>query len=158
MSGAVQEIGMPAEACALSTLSRLDYTDSFLAESRSGGDLTGEQWARVVLEDASDRTRKALSSGWFSLGLKLGPTDSEQHVLGWEVRRSTPDFALLGAGSRLGITAELLFKRQQGGLFFATLMRHDNSAARLIWAPIAAPHRRIVSGLLGQAVARAEVR
>jgi hypothetical protein len=34
-------------------------------------------------------------------------------VLGWEVRRSSPDVALLGASGRLGLSGELLFERQQ---------------------------------------------
>lgn len=40
------------------------------------------------------------SAGGFALGLKLGATRSDRSVLGWEVRRNTPDVALLAVGSR----------------------------------------------------------
>ncbi len=155
---AVHEVALPPAARELCTLDRVDYHDSFVAETGPVRDLTGEEWARTMLEGAPPATRHALYAGWLSLGLKLGPSRPEDHVLGWELRRSDPGLALLGRDSRVGMPAELLFRVQADGLFFATFIRHDNPAMRLTWAGIAAPHRRVVHRLLTQAVARAEER
>jgi hypothetical protein len=151
-AGRVRQIELPAEARALSTLPRIDYHDAFLAEADPAAGRTGEQWARVVLEGAPLSTRNALSRGWFALGLKLSPATAGQCVLGWEVRRSTSDAALLGADGRLGLTGELLFMRQQDALLFATFVRLANPAARALWAGISPRHRQIVSQLLEQAI------
>jgi hypothetical protein len=80
----------------------IDDEDAFLVEIGPAHDRTGEQWARAILEDAPILVRHPLRWGWFALGLRLGATRSDRHVLGWEVRRSTPDVALLAASSRLG--------------------------------------------------------
>jgi hypothetical protein len=75
-------------------------------------------------------------------------------VLGWEVRRSTPDVVLLGARSRLGLPAELLFERQQQRLLFATFVQHENCIARAMWAAVEPVHRPIVRDVLEQASCR----
>ena len=72
-------------------------------------------------------------------------------MLGWEVRRSTPDAALLGASGRLGLSGELLFERQRHTLLFATFVQLDNPVARALWARIAPRHRQVVRDLLAQA-------
>lgn len=150
-AGRVRQVALPAKARALSTLPRVDYHDAFLAEAGPAAGRTGEQWARAVLEGAPQGTQSALSRGWFALGLKLGPVSSAQCVLGWEIRWSTPDAALLGADGRLGLAGELLFMRHDGDLLFATFVRLDNRAARALWAGISARHRKIVAELLAQA-------
>jgi sirohydrochlorin ferrochelatase len=53
-------------------------------------------------------------------------------VLGWEIRRITPQFVLLGADSRIGMPGELLFKRQRHTMLSATFVQHDNDAARAV--------------------------
>ncbi len=149
--GRVRQVTLPSAARALSTLSHVDYEDAFLIETGPAQDRTGEQWARAILEGAPVSTREALSMGWSTLGLRLGATQSDRLVLGWEVRRSTPDVALLGASGRLGLSGELLFERQQQTLLFATFVQLDNSVARELWAGIAARHRQVVRDLLEQA-------
>lgn len=119
---AVRRVDVPSAARALCTLFQIDYEDAFLVEIDPVQDRMAEQWARAVLEDAPAMMRSALLRGCSALGLQLAPTRSERFVLGWEVRRSTPDFALLGAGCRLGMPAELLFKRQEKWLLFATFV------------------------------------
>ncbi len=149
--GRVRQVTLPPAARALSTLSHVDYEDAFLVETGPAQDRTGEQWARAILEDAPMSTRNALSRGWSALGLRLGSTQSDRFVLGWEVRRSTPDVALLGANGRLGLSAELLFERQQHTLLFATFVQLENRIARALWAGIAPRHRQVVRDLLEQA-------
>jgi hypothetical protein len=149
--GRVRQVALPPAARALSTLSHVDYEDAFLVETGSAQDRTAEQWARAILEDAPSAMRSALRWAWSALGLQLGSTGSDRFVLGWEVRHSTPDFALLGAGSRLGLPAELLLKRRQQTLLFATLVQQENHIARAVWAGIEHGHRRVVRYVLEQA-------
>jgi hypothetical protein len=153
-TGSVRQVALPPAARELSTLSHVDYEDAFLIETGPAQDRTGEQWARAVLEDAPISTRKALSSGWSALGLRLGSTQSDRLVLGWDVRSSTPDVALLSASGRLGLSGELLFECQQHTLLFATFVQLDNRIARGLWAAIAPRHRKIVQDLLEQMIHR----
>lgn len=152
--GTVRQIHVPATARALCTLSRVDYEDAFLVDIGPLGDRTAEQWARAILEDAPAIMRSALLRGWSALGLRLGPTRSDGFVLGWEVRRSTPDVALLGARSRLGLPAELLFQRQQQRLLVATFVQKENRIARAMWAGVEPMHRPIVRDVLERASCR----
>jgi hypothetical protein len=145
-----RQVAVPPAARALSTLSRIDYEDAFLVDIGPSEDQTAEQWARTILEGASDSTQSQLRWGWFALGLKLGPTRADGCVLGWEVRRSTPDVSLLGAGSRLGMPAELLFAREEDTLLLATLVQQDNPIVRAVWAAVAPRHRQVVPSLLAR--------
>jgi hypothetical protein len=147
----VRQIEVPAAARELSTLSRVDYADAFRVDTGSAAGRTAEQWARAVLEDAPATTRTTLLSGWASLGLKVGRPGSDGTVLGWKVRRNTPDVLLLGADSRIGMPGELLFKRERDGLLFATFVQYGNPAARAVWAGVEHVHVRIVRSILERA-------
>jgi hypothetical protein len=150
----VRQVEVPSAARTLSTLSHVDYEDAFLVDIGPVQARTAEQWARAVLDGTPAIMRSALLRGWSALGLQLGPTRSEGFVLGWEVRRSTPAVALLGAGSRLGLAAELLFKRHRQRLLFATFVQHENRIARAMWAGVEPVHRPIVRSILEQGSAR----
>jgi hypothetical protein len=147
-----RQVDIPPVARALSTLSRIDYEDGFVAEIDPAREETAEEWARVVLEDAPRVVQAKLRWGWFALGLKLGWTGSDQSVLGWAVRRRTRRFVLLGAGSRLGMPAELLIKRERHSLLVATFVQRENPLARGIWASVAPTHRHVVPALLERGV------
>jgi hypothetical protein len=149
---AVRQVAVPSASQAHSTLDRVDYADAFVVDLGSDHDHTSEHWARSVIEGAPSRTRRELSRGWFTLGLRLGPSHADQCVLGWEFRRNTPDLVLLGAKGRLGLSGELLFERQRDALLFATFVQLDNCVARAAWAGIASRHRRVVRHLLERAV------
>ena len=77
--------------------------------------------------------RCTLRAGWSGIGLKLDRAPSHRSVLGWEIRSRTPEFVLLGAGSRIGLPGELLFQRAPQQLLFATFVQHDNDIARALW-------------------------
>lgn len=154
MPAGVREVALPLNARTLSTLDHVDYEDAFVVDLTLSGARAPEGWARSLLEDAPLAVRTSLVSGWTSLGLKLGSPTSDRLVLGWEVRQSTPDFALLGADSRVGMPAELLFKRRKQTLLFSTMVRHENLAVRTLWAGIAPGHRQVVRWLLAQATSR----
>jgi hypothetical protein len=147
----VRQVKMPPAARTRSTLPHIDYEDAFLVKTGAAQERTGEQWARATLEGAPAIVARKLRWGWFALGLKLGSARSDRFVLGWEVRHSTPDFALLAASSRLGMPAELLFERQQDTLFFATFVQQRNAIARAIWAAVEPMHRQVVPYLLERA-------
>ena len=150
----VRQVAVPAAARALSALVHIDYEDAFLVDVGPTGERTAEAWARAVMEDAPAIVRRALQSGWSAIGLKLGESPPDRFVLGWEIRRSTPGFVLLGADSRIGMPGELLFKRKQDSLLFATFVQHDNHAARVLWAGVEPVHVPIVRQVLEQASRR----
>jgi hypothetical protein len=144
----IQEITFPPSARELTTLSRVDYTDAFRLTVPGGRERTGEEWARVMLEGAPATARRDLRRGWFALGLRLGSTDDARRVLGWPLRHSSPDYAVLATDSRLGFEAELLFKRERDGLLFATILKLNNPLIRAIWAGFSSQHRKVVRSLL----------
>jgi hypothetical protein len=148
LSVEVREIELPATVRALSTLPRFDYTDAFLLTTPRAWRHTGEEWARMTLEDAPSKTRAMLRRGWFALGLRLGSSDNRRLVLGWEVRRHSPDSVVLGARSLLGMEAELLLKREHDAVVFATVLRMNNPLLRVFWARFSPQHRRVVRRLL----------
>jgi hypothetical protein len=150
--GQVSQISLPADARALSTLSRVDYEDAFIVDA--GVERTAEQWAHAVFNDAPLAVRARLVSGWVGLGLKLGGPWSTRHLLGWKVQQVSPSVMLLGAVSSLGLEAELLFRTRPGGLLFATLIRQNNPAARAVWVRMTSTHQGIVRSLLEHAARR----
>ncbi len=154
-AGAVTQIQLPPDARALTTLPRLDYVDAFRIEGNPVPDRTGEQWARAVIEQTPLKIRVTLVSGWTALGLKLGSPWAADRVLGWEIRQSTPDHVLLDAGSRLGLSGELLFRPDPDGVLFVTFVHQNNRFARVVWARIETLHREIVHSLLKHAARRA---
>jgi hypothetical protein len=145
-----EQIAVP-ETRELASFGDATYTDAFVAEVPDPCSRTAEEWARRMLEEAPLPVRRSLRAGWFSLGLKHGPLDSRDHVLGWEIRESTPDFVRLGGDSRLGMPAELLLQRRDDSLLFCTVIRHENPFVRAMWAPIVPGHEQVVKRLLEQA-------
>jgi hypothetical protein len=150
-AGTVRQVAVPPAARARSTLPHVDYADAFVVDIRAAQSRTAEEWARAIVEGAPASVQRQLRWGWTALGLKLGPTRSDRFVLGWEVRRSTPDLVLLGAGSRIGMPAELLLERRQRSLLSATLVQHDNAIARAVWAATEAVHVPVVRRVLERA-------
>ena len=150
-SDLVRQAKVPAAARALARLSAVDYEDGFLLATRLDAERSGEEWARCTLEGAPGNLQRSLRWGWAALGLKLDRGDCERSVLGWDLLHSDGHFALLGAGSRIGMPAELLFKPEGDTLFFATFVQQRNLLAKALWAAIAPRHRRVVPYLLARA-------
>ena len=149
----VRQVDVPASVPALTKLDRIDYADTFLVEI-GPGPRTAEQCAREILEGAPVAIRTKLLSGWSSLGLRIGNVASKGTVLGWRVRQSSPDFVLLGAGSRIGMPGELMFRKDGDTLLFATVVQHGNVLARAVWAMAELAHVRMVRHILDQASRR----
>jgi hypothetical protein len=155
---AVRRVAVPPDARALTTLTRIDYEDAFALETSAAQDRTAEQWARAVLEDAPAAFRGSLRRGWFVLGLQLGPSRTEGFVFGWELLSAAPDVALLAVRSRIGLRAELVFKREQRRLVLASFVQEQTRLARAATAAVAPVHRRAVRYLLTQAGKRSAER
>lgn len=150
----VGQIELPDALRPLSGLARIDYSDCFVAQVDANSDRTPLGWARAILEDAPLSFRRTAPWVWLALGLKHGPSDSDGFVLGWGIRRDDPGVALLGARSRIGMPAELLVRRERSELLFATLIEHDNSAVRAVWAGVTPYHQRVVAQLVERAASR----
>ena len=153
MNAGVRHVDPPPSARTLSTLPRIDYCDAFLFGEDSTHDESAEDLMREVLEGAPLAVRTRLLSGWTSIGLKVRHASTES-VLGWEVRRSAPDHVLLGADSRIGMPGELLLKKEDGALLFATFVAQRNLIARAVWAVTQPVHVRVVRDILGHASQR----
>jgi len=138
----------------MSSLDRVDYVDSFMVRVPDPRRWPAERWARLVLTEAPPELRARLIAGWLALGLKLSRRPGS--ILGWTVRIGTPDYVLLGAGSRVGMPAELLFKREARGVRFCTFVAHDNAVARGMWAATEPVHERVVLSLLRSARQRCD--
>jgi hypothetical protein len=148
----VRQVDPPSSARALSTLPRVDYCDAFLFDVGSANGESAEALIREILEGAPLAVRTQLLSGWAAIGLKVGETSNG--VLGWEVRRTVPDHVLLGAESRIGMPGELLLKKHDGALLFATFVAKRNLVARAVWAVTEPVHVRVVRDILAQASQR----
>lgn len=150
----VRQIAVPAAARALSGLPQIDYADAFLVEIDRPADRTPAEWMRVIFDEAPAHLRLRLWSAWIALGLRLSTPDAKGRVLGWSVRRSTQDFVLLGANSRIGMPAELLLMRHRRRLLFDAFVQQDNPIARAVWASVQPVHTRTVPWVFGQFVRR----
>ena len=129
-----------------SALTRVDHEDTWCVRMDGWPNRPAEQCARIVLDKAPVATRVALRRGWANIGLKLdsGPNT----ILGWTIRRNTPELVVLALPSRVGMPAELTFRRDGQDLLFATLVRHRNPVVRLIWRAVLPFHMPIVGELL----------
>jgi hypothetical protein len=148
----VRQVDPPSYVRALSTLVRVDYCDAFLFDVGATHHERAEDLIREILEGAPLAVRTQLLSGWSAIGLKVGNTTNG--VLGWHVRRSVPDHVLLGAESRIGMPGELLLKKHNGALLFATFVAKRNLVARAVWAVTEPVHVRVVRDILTQASQR----
>jgi hypothetical protein len=150
----VSQIDPPADIRALSTLPAIDYADSFIVTGGPAGEYSPEQWAHAALSQAPRPVRIKLVIGWTLLGLRLGTGPAGERILGWRIRQRTPDHLLLGAGSYVGLPAELLFCRQPDGLLFATFVGERSRLARALWPRVIPSHQRIVTSLLAHGARR----
>ena len=153
VSAEVRQVDLPSAARALSTLARVDYCDAFVFDVGAAHDESAEELIREILEGAPVAVRTQLVSGWSAIGLKVGRT-SGRSILGWEIRRTEPDHVLLGAESRIGMPGELLLKKDDDALLFATFVAKRNLIARAVWAVTEPVHVRVVRDILAQASLR----
>lgn len=142
----VEQVAVAAQLRELTELRRVDYQDAFLVDPAEP-ERSPENWARAVIGDAPTGLRRALLTGWDSLGLRLGAGVGPQ-VLGWRLRRADEEAAVLAADSPLGIAAELVFRPLPGALLFATFVTLEGDEARAAWEEIETVHPSMVRRLL----------
>jgi hypothetical protein len=150
----VRAVEVPAAIRALSALPRIDYADAYLLEvGPQARTRAPEEWAREILEGAPAHLRHALRRAWLGLGFKLASADDERAVLGWPVRHRTRAVVLLGADSWIGMPAELFVAPREEGVVAGTLLAKRGPVARLVWAGVERPHKRVVPAVLARAAA-----
>ena len=152
MTHEARQVPLPPNARALCSLPRIDYEDCFVVETDDAMELSAEEWARRILEGAPTRFKVSAPATWLALGLKHGLPWSDDNILGWPIRRSEPDFVVLGAQSRTGMPAELLVKRDKSSVLIATLIQHRGPVMKRVWSFVEGPHQRIVPALLARGV------
>ncbi|MCP2257671.1 Protein of unknown function (DUF2867) [Streptoalloteichus tenebrarius] len=149
-----RETAVPPALRELSELSQIDYENTVIADTVLAPNLTAEQWAREVLEGAPAEQRDLLTGGWTNLGLRLTRERSDDVVLGWSVRRRTPDHLVLAVSSDDGLEGELVIERRQHAVLFASFIRHSSDEARARWKRVEPMHTPAMCQLLGQGVHR----
>lgn len=139
----------------LDPLDRSDYEYACEVTAAVGDSRSAEQWARATFAAAPRLLRWIIVVGWrVGLGLRLAPTSSPSHVLGWTVVSATPTTAVLGLES-FALTARLVVTVEGARVVHATFLRYDRSLARLLWAVAEPIHRRVIPYLLQRAAATA---
>jgi hypothetical protein len=147
--------GLPDRIGRQASVSRPDYADAFVTRSPSAHTWPARSWVRHVLQEAPLGTRAGLVAGWVALGLKVAPGRRDA-VLGWAVHRMTHDHVVLGLDSVLGLSAELVFARDQDAWWFGTVLSVRTPAARAAWSAVEPAHVRFVPALLADAAVRAD--
>jgi hypothetical protein len=131
------------------TLASPDYVDVFTATASGVTDRSPEEWARAVLEETpTGRSARAL---WQSLGLRLGPTPSAEHVQGLKIAARGDDWIRLETASWF-MTAHGILHIDDRQLSLALFIRYDHPIASLAWMPESAMHRRAVPAMLREAL------
>ncbi len=133
----VNRLPVPARARELAALDRVDYADCFTVAVSTRR--TPEEWLRLAAE-AMPTLFSAVRVAHRVLGLRLAPADSPEHVIGWDVLRSSPDEAVLGNAGLLGQPRIVGFT-PPGEVVVATLIKFNGMIGRAVWAAAAPVHR-----------------
>jgi hypothetical protein len=146
-----RRVEVPEEIRALDTLRSPDYAAAWVAGVSDSQARSAEWWARATFEDAPRALRAFIVAGWTtSLGLRLGPRDSPDHVLGWKIVTDAADLIILESQFRFG-TAQNLLQVDGSRVLLATFVRYEKRGGRAVWSLAAPLHHRIVPDLLGRA-------
>jgi hypothetical protein len=131
-----------------------NYSDSFTAETATRDDLSAEQLARAVFEDAPRPVRWFLLIGFrYGLGLKFGPRSSPEHVFGWAIVDREANWITIESRSWY-LTSRLLFQTEPALVKLSSYVRYDRPIAKVLWPPVSVLHRQILPRLLRHAAAR----
>lgn len=148
----VERIDPGDDLLACSTLSRIDHVDVHSLTSGDGPrDPLG--WAREILEGPGAAVRLRLRAGWTMLGIRLhrGAPDA---IAGWPITHHNLEYVRVQSSSPIGLSGELITRMAGDRVEFATLVRLDNPAARLVWARVLPTHLGVVRSLMDGAASR----
>ena len=135
----VKQVPVPSRAAELAGLSRVDYADAFTVPVAT--DRPPEEWVRrltVRMPGLFAVVRVAHRT----LGLKLEPADGPDHVIGWDILRSTDAEAVLGTSGALGVP-RIVGISSHGRVVISTLITLKDFRSRAIWRIFAPLHRAV---------------
>ncbi|MFJ2897298.1 hypothetical protein ACIO87_20735 [Streptomyces sp. NPDC087218] len=144
---------LPDSFRALGSLPAIDYADRFTLATDASA--TPEQWARAMFGDVPGLAQQVIWRGL--LGLRLSRGRSPDTVAGWRVTGRGEDWIRLEAASWF-LSGNLVVRADGGKVSLGTFLRYDRGLGRRVWPPLSAVHRRLVPGLLRDAVATVEGR
>jgi hypothetical protein len=142
----VVQVPVPSRARELAGLDRVDYADAFAVDVAVRH--TPEEWIRLSAA-ASPSLFSAVRLVHHALGLPLGPPDSPDHLIGWNIVRSDGEEAVLGNEGVFGMP-RIVGLTQPGQVVVATLIRLDGLRGRAIWAVVAPVHRAVARYILNK--------
>jgi hypothetical protein len=129
---------------------RSDYADEF--EVTPTEERTAEQWARATLEQGPRALQAFVMFGWRAiLRLRLGPTNSEDHVAGWPILVRTPEVVVLGVESGTVGNARLTFRSTTSTVSASSNVSFERRGGRALWSVAGLLHRQILPYLLSHA-------
>ncbi len=133
-----------------------DYVDVFEVPIAAGDVRTAEQSFRDGLGDRPGVGGNLVL--WIHrnvLRLRLGPSRSSGHLIGWPIVRSDPDELVLATRGPL-MRGELTLRRQDGrrAVLITRLHYRRRVAARAVWALIGPLHRMVAPRLMRRSTRR----
>lgn len=135
-----------------------DYQSAFAIERPDGQDLSAEQWARALFEDAARAMRWFLIVGWTVITCRLRPRHAASQVLGWHIECRCPETVVIMVRAWVGFTSHLVVSVDTATVTVASFVRSTGPArpvARAVWAATIPLHERILPYLLTSAIRRA---
>lgn len=123
----VVQIPVPPRADELADLDRVDYADAFSVDVTV--QRRPEEWLRVA-DSVSPTVLRGVRRVQQGLGLRLAPSGSADHPIGWTILHSSDDEAMLGAEGTL-LTPRIVALTPPGKIVVATLLRYDTVLARM---------------------------
>lgn len=149
VTSAVGTHNISSSARTLSSLPRIDYADQFTISTSA--DATPERWIRTMFGDVPSRSELFIWRGL--LGLRLSRARSPATVAGWRIDGLGENWIRLEATSWF-LRANLVAGKKEGTVSLVTFLHYRWWLARVVWVPLAAVHRRLVPGVLRNAVVK----
>jgi hypothetical protein len=145
----VHRIAVPEAVRSLGLLDRVDYGDAF--EARTTLARSPREWGDLIIEQSSPAVLAFTRAAHACVGrMPLLPQDAE-HPLGWTVLEETPSYLAIGVDGGI-VTPRVVILTPPGKVVFATLLRYESEAARVIWAVGRHVHRAVARYLVATAV------
>jgi hypothetical protein len=130
---------------------RADYEVAITLPTPGADAHQAEAWARAAFGAVPAVARLVLLVGWrYVLWLRLGPTRSADHVLGWTIAERRPDRFAMSAPSPL-IAAMNVILVDAAGVTWVTAVRYRRLLGRLLWRAAAPLHQLTIPYLLRRA-------
>lgn len=145
----VRRIDLPSDIN--TSLTSVDYHDTFTVQVSDGVSGSAEQWIREVFEGPPAPVRSFLWLGWSMFGARLGPCPSPTHVVGWRIEENMPDHIRVVVEWTVGLRANLVLRTHASGVILATFVRHHRRASRILWPLVVPVHHLTLRYLLSRA-------